>query len=287
MEKKLIGFGVLSGGIAGLVMFAFARIFAEPVIQKAIDYEAGRDEAQNALDKAAGLAIAPEGHELFSRTVQGDIGIGAALVLFGMAAGALFAVAYCVCVGRTGRVRPRPLALLVAAAGFVSFYLVPFMKYPANPPAVGHEETISDRSALYLVVLACSVLFMFLAVYFGQKLALRWNSNWNASVVCGVAYLALMAIIFLILPPLGHLDENVAEYGRHATETPLPLTDDQGNIVFPGFPADVLAQFRAYSVAAQLILWGLIGLIFAPLAERVLGPSSPKAPAAERVSTGA
>jgi hypothetical protein len=286
MEKKLIGFGVLSGGIAGLVMFAFARIFAEPVIQKAIDYESGRDAAQEALDKAAGLAIAPEGHEMFSRTVQGDIGIGAALVLFGMAAGALFAVAYCVCIGRTGRVRPRPLALLVAAAGFVSFYLVPFMKYPANPPAVGQEETTGDRSALYLVVLACSVLFMFLAVYFGQKLAVRWNNNWNASVVCGVAYLALMGILFMILPPLGHLDANVAEYGKHATETPLPLTDDQGNIVFPGFPADVLAQFRAYSVAAQLILWGLIGLIFAPLAERVLSPS-PKARGAERVSTGA
>jgi hypothetical protein len=286
MEKKLIGFGVLSGGIAGLVMFAFARIFAEPVIQKAIDYESGRDAAQEALDKAAGLAIAPEGHEMFSRTVQGDIGIGAALVLFGMAAGALFAVAYCVCIGRTRRVRPRPLALLVAAAGFVSFYLVPFMKYPANPPAVGQEETTGDRSALYLVVLACSVLFMFLAVYFGQKLAVRWNNNWNASVVCGVAYLALMGILFMILPPLGHLDANVAEYGKHATETPLPLTDDQGNIVFPGFPADVLAQFRAYSVAAQLILWGLIGLIFAPLAERVLSPST-KARGAERVSTGA
>jgi hypothetical protein len=287
MEKKLIGFGVLSGAIAGLFMFAFARIFAEPVIQRAIDYESGRDAAQQALDKAAGLPMTPEGHELFSRTVQGDIGSGAALVLFGVATGALFAVAYCVCIGRTGRVRPRPLALLVAAAGFVSFYLVPFMKYPANPPAVGHEETIGDRSALYLLVLACSVLFMFLAVYVGQRLAVRWDSTWNASVVCGLAHLVLMGIVFLILPPFGHLHANVAEYGKHATETPLPLTDDHGTIVFPGFPADVLAQFRAYSVAAQLILWGLIGLIFAPLADRVLSPSKPTAAAGERVPAGA
>jgi hypothetical protein len=286
MEKKLIGFGVLSGGIAGVVMFAFARIFAEPVIQKAIDYEAGRDAAQEALDRAAGKAIEAAGPDLFSRTIQADIGIGAGLVLFGMATGALFAVAYCVCIGRTGRVRPRPLALLVAAGGFVAFYLVPFMKYPANPPAVGHEETIGDRSALYLLVVACSVLFMFLGVYVGQRLASRWDSNWNASVVCGAAYLVLMGVLFLILPPLGHLHTNIVDYGRHATETPLPLTDDQGTIVFPGFPADVLAQFRAYSVAAQVILWGLIGLIFAPLAERVLSPSSPRTSARERVSAG-
>lgn len=287
MEKKLIGFGVLSGGIAGLAMFTFARIFAEPVIQKAIDYEAGRGEAQGLLDQALGAHAHAEGHEMFSRTVQGYFGIGAALVLFGMAAGALFAVAYCICIGRTGKVRPRQLALLLAAAGFVSFYLVPFMKYPANPPAVGSDETVAERSALFLIVTACSVLFMFLAVYFGQKLAARWNSNWNASIVCGAAYLFVMGALFLILPPLGHLDANVAEYGKRATETPLPLTDDQGNIVFPGFPADVLAQFRAYSVAAQVILWGLLGLIFAPLAERVLSPKPRAGRAGDKVTTGA
>jgi hypothetical protein len=73
-----------------------------------------------------------------------------------------------------------------------------------------------------------------------------------------------------ILPPLGHLHANVEEYGRHSTETPLPLTDANGTIVFPGFPADVLAEFRVYSVAAQLIMWSFIGVVFAPLAEKVL-----------------
>jgi hypothetical protein len=128
---------------------------------------------------------------------------------------------------------------------------------------------------------------MFLAVYVGQKLAVRLDSSWNASIICGLSYLTLMAVLFLVLPPLGHLHTNVVEYGRHATETPLPLTDDQGNIAFPGFPADVLAQFRAYSVAAQLILWGLIGLVFAPLAERVLDPEHRSATAQGRVRSSA
>ena len=57
-----------------------------------------------------------------------------------------------------------------------------------------------------------------------------------------------------------------------STETPLPLRNAAGAIVYPGFPADVLFDFRLYSVAAQLLLWATIGLAFAPLAERLLRP---------------
>ncbi|RLV50384.1 cobalt transporter [Nocardioides mangrovicus] len=285
MELKLIGRGVLAGALGGLLAYVFARIFAEPVIGQAIDYESGRDAAQHKLDLAQGLPVAHEGHEIFTRTIQGWVGIGAGLVLFGAAMGALFAVAYAVCLGRTGRVRPRQLALLVAAAGFVLLYLVPFVKYPANPPAIGHEETIRARSELYIVTVFCSVLFGFLAVYVGQKLAARWGS-WRATLLAGAGFVVLMAVVMLVLPPLGHLHDNVVEYGRHRTETPLPLRDGTGRIVFPGFNADLLYRFRLYSVGAQLILWTTIGLVFAPLAERLLQPpgtasktQSPQSPA--------
>ena len=59
--------------------------------------------------------------------------------------GALFAVSYALCLGRVGNLRPRTLALLVAAGGFVAIYLVPYIKYPANPPSIGHPETIRQR----------------------------------------------------------------------------------------------------------------------------------------------
>jgi hypothetical protein len=73
-----------------------------------------------------------------------------------------------------------------------------------------------------------------------------------------------------ILPPLGHLHSNLVNFGDFATETPQPLKNAKGVIVFPGFPADVLFKFRLYSVINQLILWGGIGLGLGPLAERVL-----------------
>jgi len=275
MERKLIGRGLLSGAVAGLIAFVFARIFAEPVISKAIDYESARDSAQHALDKAAGLAVDAHEHEIFSRADQMNIGLGVGLILFGAAMGALVAVAYSIAIGRTGRIRPFRLALLVPAFFFVGVFAVPFAKYPANPPAIGHEDTIRTRGALYLITVFLSCLFLFFAVYFGQKLHRRY-SVYVSSLLMGAAYLALMTVVFLVLPPLGHLHANVVEYGRQATETPLPLTDPSGKIVFPGFPADLLAQFRVYSIAAQIILWGVIALVFAPLAQRVLEPVAAK-----------
>src|SRR6478609_3096721 len=246
MEKKLILRGVLAGAIAGLLAYLFARIFAEPVINQAISYESGRDAVEAALAKAAGLPPPEAGPDIFSRTIQANVGIGVGMIAFGAAMGALFAVAYALYLGRVGNVQARTLALLVAGGGFVALYLVPFIKYPANPPSIGHPETIRQRGELYLVMVVASVVL-------------------------------LIGAIMALLPELGQLAVNLHLYGTHATETPLPLKNAKGVIVYPGFPADVLFNFRLYSIAAQLVLWSAIGLIFAPLADRLLAPGPARA----------
>jgi hypothetical protein len=271
MAQKLLLRGLLVGAIAGLLAFVFARVFAEPVISRAVDYESGRDAAQSALDKARGLPVYPEDHEVFTRTVQANLGIGAGMILFGAAMGTLFAVVYAVCLGRTGLLRPRTLSVLLAGGGLLAVYLVPFLKYPANPPSIGHADTIGERGGLYLVMVFASILFLVLAVLLGRRLQQRCG-NWNASLIAGGAFVVAIAVVMALLPELGMLATNVAHYGSHATETPLPLTDAKGVIVYPGFPADDLYTFRLYSIGAQLILWGAIGLMFAPLAERLLRP---------------
>lgn len=275
MEKKLVLRGMLAGGIAGLLAFVFARIFAESQIQKAIDYESGRDAAQDALDKAAGIKVPAAGPDIFSRTVQGNIGIGVGIVAFGIAMGALFAVAYCGCLGRVGQLRPRSISLLVAGGGFLSIYLVPFVKYPADPPAIGHHDTIKQRGALYLVMVFSSVVLLIAAVWLGQRLRARLGT-WNASLLAGAGFVVAIGVLMLLLPSLGQLSFNKANYGNFDTETPQPLHDASGKVVYPGFPADVLLNFRFFSVGAQLILWTALGLIFAPLADRVLAPATPR-----------
>jgi len=269
VEKRLILRGLLAGAVGGLFAFLFARVFAEPLIQQAVDYESGRDAAQDAVDSAAGLAHSSHDAELFSRAVQANVGIGVAMIFFGMAMGALFAVAYAICLGRTGRIRARSLALLVAGGGFLGLYLVPFLKYPANPPAIGHEDTIQLRSSFYLLMVACSVLFLILTVWFGRALQARFGT-WNATLMAAGVFVVATGIVMLVLPSFGELAAN-SEY-HSATETPLPLTDATGRIVYPGFPADLLFSFRLYSLGAQLILWTAIGLVFGPLAERLLEP---------------
>src|SRR4051794_26085379 len=109
MEIRIILRGTLSGVIAGVLGFAFAWIFAEPVINKAIAYESGRDDILAALNKAAGRAVVPDGPEIFSRTIQSTVGIATGMIAFSAAMGALVAVAYLVLHGRS-KVRPRNMA---------------------------------------------------------------------------------------------------------------------------------------------------------------------------------
>ena len=52
MERSYVLRGFAVGALAGLLAFIAARIFAEPLIQQAIDYETGRDAAQAVLDRA-------------------------------------------------------------------------------------------------------------------------------------------------------------------------------------------------------------------------------------------
>ncbi|MDF0528743.1 CbtA family protein, partial [Tsukamurella sp. 8J] len=169
MEGRIIARGVLAGALGGLLAFVFARIFAEPVISRAIDYESARDEA-----KASVMHMHMEdGPDIFSRTIQANIGIGVGIIAVGCAMGALFAVVYCVAAPHVARMEPRRLALAIAASMFVGVYLLPYLKYPANPPAIGNPDTIKERGGLYLLMVAISVALVWIAWIAGLTLAPR------------------------------------------------------------------------------------------------------------------
>ncbi len=97
------------------------------------------------------------------------------------------------------------------------------------------------------MMVAFSLLSLVGAIWLGQRFAQRVG-NWTATLLAAGAFIVAVAIVMLILPSLGHLSANVSEYGSVATETPLPLHDKSGAIVYPGFPADDLYLFRLYSV---------------------------------------
>jgi hypothetical protein len=287
MEIRVILRGALSGVVAGVLGFAFARVFAEPLINQAIDYESGRDDILATLNHAAGRVVAPDGPEIFSRTIQSTIGVACGIIAFSAAMGALIAVAYLVLHGRF-KIRPRNLAWMIAGLGFLGVYLLPFGKYPANPPAIGHTFTITTRGQLYLSLVACSLVLLGLAVYLARKLAPRLGMT-GAVVVSAVAFLVVYGVLIGLLPSLGDLPANVAAsnqfgYARAPTETPQPITNilsiplvvngkaiAPGQIVYPGFDPDVLWKFRWYSVINQALIWLTTALVFGALLERFLG----------------
>jgi len=293
VEIRVILRGALSGFVAGVLGFIFARIFAEPVINQAIAYESGRDAALAALNHAAGRPIAPDGPEIFSRSIQSTIGIATGIIAFATAMGALIAVAYLVLHGRFS-VRPRNLVWMIAGFGFLGVYLLPFVKYPANPPAIGHSFTIHTRGALYLAMVAGSLILLGLAVWLARRLIPRFGLT-GAVVLAAVAFLVAYGVLIGLLPSLGNLAANVAHsdqfgYARAATETPQPITNilshplvvngktiAPGQIVYPGFDADVLWKFRWYSLINQLLIWTVTALIFGALLERYLNPPQPEA----------
>jgi predicted cobalt transporter CbtA len=137
----------------------------------------------------------------------------------------------------------------------LSLYVVPALKYPANPPAVSLEETIRQRTLLYLLMVVLSAALFVGAVYLGRQLAERLGA-WNATLAAAGSYIAAIAVVMLILPTID--------------ETPGPLRDNAGNMVYEGFPADDLYQFRLYSLGTQVVMWTTIGLVFAVLAARLL-----------------
>jgi hypothetical protein len=268
--RALVLRGIGVGALAGLAAFVFGWVFGEPLIQAAIDYEGVREEAQQTLDAAAGIPIPAAEADLVSRGIQSTIGIGTGMVLFGVAMGALFAVVYALAWGRVPVRRPRTLAALVAGAGFLTLYLVPNLKYPSNPPAVSHDDTIGARTGLYLVMVVGSVLALLVAVEVGKRLAARVGS-WNAVVLGGVAFVVLAGLLMAVLPALGQLQVNLDQYGPVATETPGPLLDPAGKMLVPGFDPDLLYDFRVYSLLAQALLWSVLGLGFGALTERASG----------------
>ena len=296
MEFRIVLRGALAGVIAGIIGFVFARIFAEPVINQAIDYESGRDEILGQLNEAAGGMPGMDGPEIFSRTVQSTIGIATGVIAFSAAMGAVVAVAYVALHGRV-HVRPRNLVWMIAGFGFLGVYLLPFFKYPANPPAIGHDFTIVTRGHLYLAMVAGSLILLGLAAYLFRVLVRRFSTG-IAVALSTAAFAVVFGALISVLPALGDLPANVEQtsqfgFARAATETPQPITnilptpltiDGQtvapGQIVYQGFDADVLWKFRWYSILNQLLVWGGIGLIFGWLLERFIGTPTTAAPQA-------
>jgi predicted cobalt transporter CbtA len=229
--RTLLIRGMVVGVAAAALAYLFARLFGEPQIDRAIGFE----------DAHAMPGMA--GPELVSRTVQSTLGLGVAVVVYGAALGGLFGLAFAFAHGRLGRLGTRATSLVVAAVGFAAVFLVPYLKYPANPPSVGNPETIGRRTALYFTMVAVSLAAAVGAVIAARALAPRLGT-WDAVLAAAGGFVVLVAVVGWLLPTV---DEVPAD-----------------------FPATLLWRFRVASLGVQAVLWATFGLLFGALTERAL-----------------
>ena len=239
--RSLLVRGMLAGLGAGLLALVVAYLMGEPHIDAAIAFEEAHSHDHG-------------GVELVSRSMQSTAGLATGILLYGVSLGGLAALGFCFALGRIGRFTPRATAALLSAAALVAVYVVPFLKYPANPPSIGDPETIGRRTTLYFLMMALSVLLAVGAVIVGRRLAPRLGS-WYATVAAVAGFAVAVGLAYVFLPAVNEVPED--------------------------FSATLLWQFRLSAVAIQLTLWAGFGLLFGHLAERVLTPKA--APAAERV----
>lgn len=249
MVGQLLLRGMLAGVIAGLLSFAFLKVVGEPQVDRAIAFETQMDEAKakaaadEARAKGTPMPAEEADNEIVSRSTQAGLGLFTGVSVYNVAFGGLFALAFAFAYGRMGYVGPRTTAALLAAMGFVAVYVVPNLKYPANPPSVGDPETIGIRTGLYFSMIGISLIAMIAASKLRVLLLDRYGS-WNAALIAGAFYIVAVLVAGLLLPGINEVPEM--------------------------FPAVVLWQFRIASFGAQLIMWTTIGLVFGALAERIL-----------------
>ncbi len=253
MVRTLLIRGMLVGVVAGLLTFVVAKLVGEPLVDRAIAFEEQMDLAKEAHVHGAQAADAhttmaaqhDHGDEaLVSRGVQSTIGLATGVIVYGAAVGGLFALVFAAVYGRIGAFGPRATAALLAGAAFLVIFLVPAIKYPPNPPAVGMAETIGLRTGLFFVMILCSLAAFAGALALGRRLVARLGT-WNAVLLGGAFFIVVIAAIQLLLPAINEVPD--------------------------GFPAAVLWRFRTTSIGMQVIMWTVIGLLFGALAERQLG----------------
>ena len=197
MVRNLLIRGMLVGLVAGLAAFGFARWKGEPNVNKAIAFESYVEYDVH--------HETPEADEV-SRSLQDSAGLGTGAVLYGVALGGVFALVFSVAYGRIGLRTARGTAALLGLLGFLGVYVVPLLKYPANPPSVGQPDTIGRRTALYLVMLLLSVTAIVLAVMVRRRIVHRFG-EWNSTLLVGAGYVVAMMVCYLVLPGINEVPQ--------------------------------------------------------------------------------
>ena len=213
---------LVSGVMAGEILATINLFVVEPTTDKAIGYETQRDIAKG---------INVDFNQLHNYRIWQKSGTFAAGAFIGMAYGGLMGVVYIFARKYLPFSDNRKKAILLAALMYLAFYLVPFSKYPANPPSVGDTHTIGLRDHLYT---SYQIMSVSIALVMGI-LFFKFRKVNKIPYIIPAMYIVLITSIYFIWEP--NPDKIIT-------------------------PMSVVNTFRALTGATMAIFFILIGVFF-------------------------
>lgn len=213
---------IISGACAGLIHGGANLVFVEPSLDQAIGIENQQLFASGEEKDTPEFWIKYEGYRTWQKS--GQILAG---VILGISTGALFGIVFALSRNSLPGKTDLKKTLILSGMMWLVIYLIPFLKYPANPPTVGDPETVVLRGILYLTFIAISG---FGAVGF-YKLSQKLKTK---KFIAIAGYAVFIGLVFVAMP-----------------ENPDKITA----------PVDLVNSFRMMSAFTVSLYWLSLGII--------------------------
>ena len=214
---------LLSGAFAGLIHGTVNFAIVEPYLDQAIGIENQNLFESGEEEDSPQFWVEYEGYRVWQKS--GQILAG---VILGTSIGALFGIVFALSRNSLPGNNDIKKALVLAGIMWFTIYLIPFLKYPANPPTVGDAETVVLRAILYISFIAISGIG---AIVF-YKLSRKFKNR--KKLVSLIGYGIFISAVFLIMP-----------------ENPDEITA----------PMNLVNEFRLMSVLGVSSFWISVGII--------------------------
>jgi predicted cobalt transporter CbtA len=229
---RLLRCGLAAGLAAGLASALLIWLVVEPVIRRALAIEEARSTGRH------GHVTEP----LVSRGLQ-VVGGAATAVVVGALFGVVFAVVFAKLRHRLPGHSDFVRSAVLTALGFCVFTLMPALKIPANPPAVGDPETVTERTLIYVLSILLGLALVFAVAGLDRHLSKSGAPDSTRYTLDMYATVAGIVAILVLAP-----------------SSPDSVPSD--------VPASLLWDFRLASLAQLAAMWAVLGATFGLLVDR-------------------
>ena len=180
---------LISGCFAGLIYSGLNLIIVEPYLDQAIAIENQTLFLTGEEENTKQFWVEYYDYRIWQKSGQVFAGM-----ILGTSFGALFGLVYAFTRNSLPSKKHVGNTLILAGIMWFTLFLIPFLKYPANPPSVGDADTVILRGSLYILFVAISGL----AALGFYKLSMKFKKQ--KRIMPFIMYGCFITLIFFVMP---------------------------------------------------------------------------------------